>query len=347
MRRPAFLGFAIVLMLAPAVIARTWYIAPNGTGDAPNIQAGIDSATAGDTVLVSCGIYYESGIHMRSGVVLLGDTTEGDSAIIDAQERFNVLNCAGCDGTTIIEGLTIKNGKREDWYPTQGGGMDLASCYLTIRRCVFSENKASYGAAVFAFGGQVAIEDCIFTKNYAGEGAAIFISYMNMTIRSCTFVGNYSDKGTVFIQSYRGSQILDCTFYANEAGSGSGIYCADFSSPTIGRTVFCGGLRGHPVSCGYASAPVLGCCDIYGNMGGDWVGCVADQFGVNGNFSADPGFCDAEGGDFFLEECSPCLPGNHPDGVYCWGTIGAHEAECACTGPIRSSTWGGIKSMYR
>ena len=103
------------------VPARTWHITPDGLGDAATIKAGIDSATAGDTVLVSCGIYYESGIDMRSGVVLLGETAEGDSAVIDAQERFNVFNCSGCDSGTLIEGLTIRNGKREDWYPTDGG----------------------------------------------------------------------------------------------------------------------------------------------------------------------------------------------------------------------------------
>jgi predicted outer membrane repeat protein len=168
MRWPAFLGFAVVLTLAHAVIARTWYITPDGTGDAPNIQDGIDSATAGDTVLVGSGIYYESGIHMRSGAVLLGETAEGDSAIIDAEEENSVLYCRECDATTIIEGLTIRNGKLEDWYPTVGGGPLLASCYLTIRRCVFSENKATYGGAVHGDGGRVVFEDCIFVKNYAG-----------------------------------------------------------------------------------------------------------------------------------------------------------------------------------
>ena len=38
--------------------------------------------------------------------------------------------------------------------------------------------------------------------------------------------------------------------------------------------------------------------------------------------SADLLFCDAENGDYTLDACSPCLPGNHPDGVDC-GLIGA------------------------
>ena len=62
---------------------------------------------------------------------------------------------------------------------------------------------------------------------------------------------------------------------------------------------------------------MFSCCDVHGNAGGDWVGCIADQDGINGNFSADPLCCNDEGGDFTLRSDSPCLPGRHPDGEDC------------------------------
>ena len=67
--------------------------------------------------------------------------------------------------------------------------------------------------------------------------------------------------------------------------------------------------------------------------------------GVDGNFSADPLFCAPEQGDFTLSSQSPCLPGNHPDGVDC-GVIGALGEGC---GPasIDAESWAGIKSRYR
>jgi hypothetical protein len=95
------------------------------------------------------------------------------------------------------------------------------------------------------------------------------------------------------------------------------------------------------------SAPVLSCCDIFGNHGGDWTGCVSDQSGILGNFSADPRFCDIGSGDLSLEDCSPCLPGFHPGGYDCGGIIGTYGSGCSCGTSVEASTWSLIKSFYR
>ncbi|MBD3237451.1 MAG: T9SS type A sorting domain-containing protein [Candidatus Eisenbacteria bacterium] len=62
------------------------------------------------------------------------------------------------------------------------------------------------------------------------------------------------------------------------------------------------------------------CSDIFGNPSGDWVGCLESQLGLEGNISADPLFCDLEGGDVHLSAGSPCLPGNGDCGLIgAWG----------------------------
>jgi hypothetical protein len=218
---------------------------------------------------------------------------------------------------------------------------------MTIRECVFIDNAATFGGAVDAGWGQALIENCVFIGNHGTHGSAVSCATPTATISGCTFTGNDSDKGTVGLAA--GAQLITgCTFYANRAISGgSGVYCFDYSSPSIQRTVFANAVHGAPVSSGFFSYPTLACCDIYASSGGDWVGCIASQNGVNGNFSADPRFCGAADGDLTLEACSPCLPGHHPAGSDCGGAIGASAAGCACSSATTPTTWGAIKATYR
>ena len=67
----------------------------------------------------------------------------------------------------------------------------------------------------------------------------------------------------------------------------------------------------------------VGCTLVYGND-------ITNAFPYNhtdhgGNIEADPLFCDRV--EYLLQGDSPCLAGNHPDGIDC-GTIGARGVGC-------------------
>ena len=139
--------------------------------------------------------------------------------------------------------------------------------------------------------------------------------------------------------------ITNCTMSGNSSQEGGGIYCFN-SSPTLTNTIIAFSEDGEAIYCSDAeSQPILNCCDVYGYEGGDWVDCIADQLGVNGNFSADPLFCDVVNGDLTLNANSPLLPGNHPNGHDC-GLIGAWGDGGGAT-PVLDRTWGEIKEQFR
>jgi hypothetical protein len=96
------------------------------------------------------------------------------------------------------------------------------------------------------------------------------------------------------------------------------------------------------VACGGGVPPELTCCDLFGNEGGDWVECVADQFGVGGNIAEDPLFCDPGNDDLTLDGDSPCAPLGNPD----CGLIGAWPVACGAT-VAEGTSWGKIKAMFR
>jgi len=81
------LAVVVIAALTPvcAAFCRTWTVNSAGSGDAPTIQAGIDSASAGDTVKVMSGTYYEHEIQVKSGILLTHQSSLTENCIIDAQ----------------------------------------------------------------------------------------------------------------------------------------------------------------------------------------------------------------------------------------------------------------------
>ena len=477
MRRLPMISLALALALASPCLARTWHITPDGTGDAPTIQAGIDSALAGDTVLLADGTYTGEGnrdiSYSGKAIAVCSETNDPAFCVVDcdgsalASHRGFVFEC-GEGQDAVLRGVTITNGA---WYDGDGGGggilcwgasPTLANLIIignrtarrgggiecgdsacptlenaqivdntvekgpgggiywnegctpvladvvfdnnsatsaggalcgefyferTLSNCRFVGNSAGYGGAVALCCSDCTFEDCQFLGNYAnyelvnpGGGGALILLAGATVITRCTFEDNSSvrDGGAITIFDSRvtmqscvfdanlcvgkggcvfctGSEsdlgIHNCTFARNLTTEAevavSGVRCEWYARLTIDNSIIAYSPVGVPVSCEYDCHVELTCCDIFGNSSGDWVGCIAGQYGLNGNFSACPSFCCATTGDFRLCDQSPCLPGNHPDGYDCC-LIGALGEGCICE-PSKSvpSTWGAIKSLFR
>ncbi len=224
----------------------------------------------------------------------------------------------------------------------------------TVINCTFSGNSADYstgGGMYCTFSPYYfppTVSNCTFSGNSAVWGGGLGCDVSSPMISDCTFSGNSVDDRGGAIFCYDSSPTVNhCTFFENSALEGAGVDCFEFSRPLVENTIIAFSPVGEAIYCVSGSGVTLTCCDVYGNAGGDWVGCIADQLGINGNFSACPSFCNVAGGDFHLCDESPCAPGNHPDGYDC-GLIGAWPVGCSC-GPSRAegTTWGRMKAMYR
>lgn len=335
----------VASMWVSAGISQTWDVRPDGSGDAPTIQAAIDSSFAGDTVRVDCGTYFESGITMKSGVVLTSQTGDPGCVTIDAQWNDRVFDCFGCGAKTEIRGFTATHGQPHGVEP--GGGIRVVSCSLKVVDCFFVANRAVAGAGAFSQDGYTLFRGCSFIRGKGETGAGMQCWQSAPNITECVFAADSCTfSGTLFCAE-SSPYVLACTFCGNFADGGSGIFCTSVSNPIVERTIFAYGGWLDPIYCGPGVPPQLVCCDIFGNQSGDWVGCIADQGLINGNFSADPLFCGVADGDFRVESCSPCLDRQHPGGWDCDGGVGAFGMGCECGTATEPATWGAIKAIYR
>ncbi|MFH1279240.1 MAG: right-handed parallel beta-helix repeat-containing protein [Candidatus Eisenbacteria bacterium] len=200
---------------------------------------------------------------------------------------------------------------------------------VELDNCIFSGNTATGdGGAVSGGSGYPRITNCLFENNSANRGGAIALAYSDQWIDRCTFTGNRAvDGGAVFIRSASACTLVSCTFADNEADRGSGItLVTTTSTPAVfAANLLAFGNVGEGFYWDGEGSIELSDNDVYGNEGGDWVGWIAGLEGQDGNVSADPLFCDLEGGDLTLMDLSPCLPENNPRGVL----IGAHGKGCA------------------
>jgi hypothetical protein len=114
-------------------------------------------------------------------------------------------------------------------------------------------------------------------------------------------------------------------------------------APSFDNSILAFGEFGAAVFCMGGGSATLTCCDLFGNAGGDWVGCLSGQLEVSGNLSADPLFCAPGEGNLHLRKDSPCAEFSPPN-PEC-SLIGAYPVECDET-PVLRSNWGRLKRLY-
>lgn len=278
------------------------------------IQAAIDAAEDGETVLVRDGTYTGSGNTNLS----LHDGFGSFKAITVRSENGPTMTIIDCEGNSncrgisfnhdetaevVLEGFTFRNGSA-----SVGGGISLSGdAAPTIRDCVIEHSQAdTYGGGVFVRDtAHPTLINCRIENNSALDGGGI----------SCTDTAEPLIINTLIINN-AASQLN---------GHGGGLYLEEYSTPRLTNTTIAGNsaMRGMALYNNSARAVTLRNCIIWNN--GDIGAGAAPVDGTdtaitsisystiegghsgNENLDLDPLFRDTAAGDYRLEPDSPCM----------------------------------------
>lgn len=220
---------------------------------------------------------------------------------------------------------------------------DYFGASVSATRCSFHGNSSQYlGGALSVHDGFADMTDCMFSGNYAAaKGGAVDSGLYGSLVR-CTFANNTAGQvgGALVLSS--SAEALECTVVGNGAPQGGGV--ASQWGARIENSIIAFSTEGGAFHVDAGGVPPLRCCDLYGNAGGDWVGPIENQLGVNGNITADPLFCGSQNPNepWTMHADSPCLPGASPD----CGLIGAWGEGCSST-DAASTSWTRVKARFR
>jgi len=101
------LGFIFVLCQTPLTAGAETLSVP---GDHSTILSAFSAALPGDRIELSPGVYYEHGLLLPSGIILVGMGSEPGDVVIDGQSRGRLILCESIGKSSFIENLTLANG---------------------------------------------------------------------------------------------------------------------------------------------------------------------------------------------------------------------------------------------
>jgi len=226
----------------------------------------------------------------------------------------------------------IRDNTIEDNLAEGGGGIGMCcGSFGTVDSNVIVGNEAyNNGGGIYCNSGAIpTIVDNVVSRNTATSsfsyGGGICCNEAATPMTGNIVYGNSAaNGGGLAIRAASSPIVQGCTLAGNSAANGGGIYCDNYSSPLVEHCIIAFSLSGAALSADQNCSPNFVCSDLFGNAGGDWNGQIADQANTNGDFSADPFFCDPENGDYHLSVISPCAPDNNSCQVH----IGALGVDC-------------------
>ena len=236
----ALAGLVLISILVCGASAKVLNVPDEYT----TIQAGIDAASDGDTVLVAPGVYAECISFLGKNITVTG-TDPNDSSIvgytiINGGKKGCVVTFKGTETSkAVLAGFTITGGtgtpEKQTYTSTsliqyityyEGGGINCAYGSPTITHNVVVNNTLPPGVGVVTSSGNTTIYT--FTSS---NGGGIYGG--NATITHNVICRNSAEDGGGL---YGGGLVADNVIYDNSASYGGGVY-AGSSTRLMNNTI--------------------------------------------------------------------------------------------------------------
>jgi PKD repeat protein len=262
-----------------SVVAAQWHVAPSGNDAHPGtnwttakatIQAGVDAAAFGGTVLVSNGLY-ASGARFGAGVsnrvivsneisVISVNGYEETSILGAGPQGSAAVRCVYLEPRTVLSGFTLDQGATAttSGLGGQGGGVCCTDVSASVINCRITGNAALQGGG--SHGGT--LRNCLLLGNrawFAGGGSR------DGLLINCVVAGNAAESGG----GVAGGTHRNCSLTGNLATYGGGAY----DSALYNSLVF---YNTAPIDPNHRASVLTYCCTTPLPLAG------------NGNFTNEP-----------------------------------------------------------
>ena len=314
--------FVLTIFASQNIFAVTNYVSKTGGHVSPftswanaatNIQAAVNVASDGDTVLVNDGTYYPANQISVTEALTVKSVNGAEKTIVNGS---HLDGCFYLSDDSIIDGFTITNGYYENG---SGGGLYGG----TVNNCTISGNSSMYGGGT---------AHCTVNNSTITGNSAISDKYLTLgggtydcTVNSCIISGNSAgDRGG----GTYGGTVNNSTISGNSAGTGGGASHSTVFNCTISGNSAGGGGGG-------TSGGTVNTCTISGNSaytGGGTSGGTINNCTILGNLVIHDGGGTAGG---TVSNCTISLNSAYKGGGTYSGTVNN------CTISENSARWGG------
>jgi uncharacterized repeat protein (TIGR01451 family) len=202
-------------------------------GSVAGIQAQIDAAVDGDTVVVVPGIYLGS-INFHGKAITVKSEQGAAVTLIDGNRAGSVVTFNSGEGnTSVLDGFTLQNGSA-----SEGGGISVQSSSPMIINNTIIDNTACAGAGIgLGFASPIVQGNVIRDNNKGGCSGGI-------------------GGGGISIRGASSPQILDNEISNNSSSNGGGLSLFAAGTPTI-RNNFISGNTGGAIDMVNNSDPLI------------------------------------------------------------------------------------------